>query len=220
MLDEACRQAVLWQKQGSNDAPLVMGVNLSPRQFQDPKLVAKVKHALQTSGLEPGCLKLEITESMMMLDSDLTATTLRELKQIGVHLAIDDFGTGYCSLNYLKRFPVDTLKIDRSFIDGLGKHPEDTAIVHAVITFAKALGLDVTAEGIETPDQLQRLTELDCEHGQGYHFSRPLTIEGMNALLAGDLPWYTAPEMGPEVASGQSTFALAPSRSSHVGVTE
>ncbi len=184
VLTEACRQAVVWQRAYACQPPLIMGVNLSPRQFQDPNLVANIAQTLHETGLDPRCLKIEITERMMMQDSEASDTTLRELKQLGVLLAIDDFGTGYCSLNYLKRFPVDTLKIDRSFINGLGHNPEDTAIVRAVIAFAKALSLSVTGEGIETAEQLAQLRTLECHRGQGYYFSRPLSSEACGALFA------------------------------------
>ncbi len=120
----------------------------------------------------------------MMEDSIQTGILLRELKLLNVELAIDDFGTGYCSLNYLKRFPVDTLKIDRSFVDGLGQNPEDTAIVRAVIAFAKALNLTVTGEGIETAYQVTELNALDCERGQGYYFSEPVPSQTLDKLLA------------------------------------
>lgn len=184
ILEEACRQAVTWHTQYPSDPPLIMSVNLSPRQFQEAHVVEMVAQALETTGLPPANLKLEITEGMMMQDSSVTATVLRELKLLGVELAIDDFGTGYCSLNYLKRFPVDTLKIDRSFINGLGQNAEDTAIVRAVIAFAKALNLSVTGEGVETADQVAELNALDCERGQGFFFGRPQPCEELDAWLS------------------------------------
>jgi EAL domain-containing protein (putative c-di-GMP-specific phosphodiesterase class I) len=189
VIEEACRQAVAWQQAYPELPPLTMGVNLSPRQFQDPQLVAKIERTLHESGLDPCCLKIEITERMMMQDSEITDATLRELKRLGVKLAIDDFGTGYCSLNYLKRFPVDTLKIDRSFINGLGHNTEDTAIVRAVIEFAKALSLNVTGEGIETAEQLAQLRDLECTRGQGYYFSKPLPSEAIGRLLGQSQQW-------------------------------
>lgn len=184
VLEEACRQAVTWQQSYPTETPLVVSVNLSPRQFQDAKLVQMVAQSLQMSGLAPACLKLEITESMMMQDSVATAQILRDLKRLGVQLAIDDFGTGYCSLNYLKRFPVDTLKIDRSFIYGLGRNPEDTAIVRAVIAFAKALNLSVTGEGIENAHQVAELNALLCDRGQGYFFGKPAPHEAVELWYA------------------------------------
>jgi EAL domain-containing protein (putative c-di-GMP-specific phosphodiesterase class I) len=162
-------------------------VNLSARQFQHPRLVADVTKALQESGLHPHHLELEITEGIALDHSEATVSALRELKNLGVRLAIDDFGTGYSALNYLKRYPVDTLKIDRSFVRGLGTDPEDMAIVHAVIAFARTLQLHVTAEGIETAEQLARLRALECERGQGYYFSRPVPGEEFGALYKSGL---------------------------------
>jgi diguanylate cyclase (GGDEF)-like protein len=189
VLTEACRQVVQWQAEYPNDQPLVISVNLSARQFQDPKLIEMISCTLEKTRLKPRCLKLEITESMMIQDSENTVSIIRNLKRLGVQLAIDDFGTGYCSLNYLKRFPVDTLKIDRSFISGLGQNPEDTAIVRAVIAFAKALALSITSEGVETSDQVRQLTTLECDRGQGYYFSKPLSCEAATRLLTGVTTW-------------------------------
>jgi hypothetical protein len=139
--------------------------------------VALVSLVLTDSGLDPRSLKLEITESVVMQDAPATLTTLHTLRDLGIRLAIDDFGTGYSSLGYLKRFPIDTLKIDRSFVEGITTDPEDTAIVQAVISVAKSLGLSVTAEGIETEEQLLRLRELGCDRGQGFYFGRPLAAD-------------------------------------------
>jgi EAL domain-containing protein (putative c-di-GMP-specific phosphodiesterase class I) len=150
-------------------------------------LVADVTQALQESGLQPEHLELEITEGIALDHSEATVGALRELKNLGVRLAIDDFGTGYSALNYLKRYPVDTLKIDRSFVRGLGTDPEDMAIVHAVIAFARTLQLHVTAEGIETAEQLARLRALECERGQGYYFSRPVPGEEFGVLYRNGL---------------------------------
>ncbi len=183
VLQEACRQAFSWHQYAPHDTPLIMAVNLSARQFGDPQLIMMIEETLRTTGLDAGCLKLEITESMMMQDSDQASATLGAIKALGVKLAIDDFGTGYCSLTYLQRFPVDTLKIDRSFITGLGHNPKDTAIVEAIIAFAKALKLTVTAEGIETVDQLTQMRILQCEQGQGYYFSKPLPAALMQKFL-------------------------------------
>src|SRR5205823_4228976 len=143
--------------------PLAVSVNLSVRQFQHPSLVEDVALVLRQTGLEPSRLVLEITEGIMMEAAEVSSAALQKLKDLGVRLAIDDFGTGYSSLSYLKRFPVDTLKIDRSFVDGLGRDPGDAAIVHAVIGLAHTLGLQVTAEGIETAEQLVRLQLAGCD---------------------------------------------------------
>ena len=177
VLTEACRQARLWQEQRPSDPPLTIGINLSARQLQDPDLIGLVSHVLADSGLDPRSLKFEITESVVMQDAPATLATLHTLRELGIRLAIDDFGTGYSSLGYLKRFPIDTLKIDRSFVEGIVTDPEDAAIVQAVISVAKSLGLSVTAEGIENEAQLRRLKELGCDRGQGFYFGQPLAAE-------------------------------------------
>jgi diguanylate cyclase (GGDEF)-like protein/PAS domain S-box-containing protein len=184
VLQQACEQARAWQAQYPSDSPVAMSVNLSARQFQNPTLVADIAQVLHQTGLQPTILKLEITESVVMRKAESTVATLRELKDLGMQLAIDDFGTGYSSLSYLKRFPVDTLKIDRTFVDGLGRDPHDTAIVEAVIALAKTLNLTVTGEGVETAEQRTRLGILGCDRGQGYYFARPLSTAAMNKLLA------------------------------------
>jgi diguanylate cyclase (GGDEF)-like protein len=184
VLTEACRQARAWQIEFPRTPALGMSVNLSAKQFQNPKLVEEITDALTMSGLDPACLKLEITESVVMQDVPATLAKLHELKELGVRLAIDDFGTGYSSLGYLKRFPVDTLKIDRSFVKGLSHEGGDSAIVRAVVTVAKSLNMDVTAEGIETDQQRLELKALGCDLGQGFLFGRPTTPEHLKPLLA------------------------------------
>jgi len=186
VLSEACRQARVWQIEYPTTPPLVMSVNLSAKQFQNPKLVEEITQALDESGLAASCLKLEITESTVMQDAPVTLTRLNELKELGVRLAIDDFGTGYSSLGYLKRFPVDTLKIDRSFVKGLSPDGGDSAIVRAVVTVAKSLNMDVTAEGVETEGQLAELRALGCDRWQGFLFARPVSPERVAPLLALD----------------------------------
>ncbi len=183
VIEEACRQLQEWRLPRPAEPCLVMSVNLSARQFDQPDLVEMIARALHASGLPPHALKLEITESIAMGDADSAVATLNALKALGVQIAIDDFGTGYSSLSYLKRFPVDTLKIDRSFVVGLGHDAENTAIVRAVIALAKSLGLSVTGEGIETAEQLHELQSLGCDQGQGYYFARPLTANAFGARL-------------------------------------
>ena len=183
VLDHVCRQVRDWQVAGGSAAHLMVSVNLSARQFHDPQLVQDVASILREADLSPSDLKLEITESAAMIEAEATEKVLRALKALGIQLAIDDFGTGYSSLAYLKRFPVDTLKIDRSFVDGLGEDPQDTAIVRSVVALAQALGLSVTAEGVETPVQQAQLRLLGCDHGQGYLFSRPLAADELEHLL-------------------------------------
>jgi diguanylate cyclase (GGDEF)-like protein len=184
VLTEACRQARVWQLEFPSIPPLVMSVNLSAKQFQHPSLVQEVTQALTESGLDAASLKLEITESVVMQDAMATLVKLKELKDLGIRLAIDDFGTGYSSLGYLKRFPVDTLKIDRSFVKGLSKDGNDSAIVRAVVTVAKSLNMDVTAEGVETDQQRVELKALGCDRGQGFLFARPADAEHVTPLLA------------------------------------
>jgi diguanylate cyclase (GGDEF)-like protein/PAS domain S-box-containing protein len=184
VLEEACRQLRAWRDDYPTVPPLVMSVNLSGRQFQNPGLVADVARTLHETSIDPACLKLEITESVLMSDVESAAETCAALKRLGVQLAIDDFGTGYSSLAQLKRLPFDTLKIDRAFVDGLGRDEQDIAIVNSVVNLAKTLNLSVTAEGIETAVQEAHLRSVGCERGQGYLFARPLPPETMAAMLA------------------------------------
>jgi diguanylate cyclase (GGDEF)-like protein len=182
-LREACREVAEWRRSHPALADLQVSVNLSACQFADDHLVDLVSSALAGSGLEPGALWLEITETAVMDDVERTIATLGALRGLGVHLAIDDFGTGYSSLSYLKRFPVDVLKIDRSFVDGMGTDSEDAAIVTAVVRMAHALGKEVVAEGIETAVQLAGLRDLGCRAGQGYLFSRPRPADVLRPWL-------------------------------------
>ncbi len=184
VLEKACRQAQAWQECYATEQPLVMCVNISARQFQHPELVLDVARVLQQTGLEPRCLQLEITESVVMEDVESTLVTLGGLRALGVQLAIDDFGTGYSSLSYLKRFSVDVLKIDRSFVEPLGGDAEDAVIVSGIISLARALNMQVVAEGVETAEQLAYLEGMGCDMVQGNYFSEPLPSEGASALLA------------------------------------
>ena len=200
---EACRQLRQWQTAGEG-APLVMSVNLSARQLQHPQLVDESRRAEESGSTRP--LRLEITGDSGHAGCAVHARQAQALKRLGVHLAIDDFGTGYSSLGYLKRFPVDTLKIDRSFVNGIGRDVEDTAIVRAVITVAKSLGLAVTAEGIESEAQLGELRALGCDRGQGYLFARPVPADRIPPLLAA-APWARAKvEQPPAFANGSTTI--------------
>lgn len=183
VLREACVQLRQWQAQFPQSPPLIMSVNLSGRQFSQPNLVQQVADSLQATGLDPHCLKLEITESVVMENATQAISMLQELKSLGVQLQIDDFGTGYSSLSYLHQFPTDTLKIDRSFVSRLGVGEGGVEIVQAIITLAHNLGMNVTAEGVETPEQLHELKRLQSEHGQGYLFSKPVTSQAAMALL-------------------------------------
>jgi diguanylate cyclase (GGDEF)-like protein len=184
VLDQACQQLAAWEAGDQRHPPLGLSVNLSPRQLRHPELPSRVAQALTSSGLDPHRLTLEITESSMVDDLGTAEATLQALRGLGVHVAVDDFGTGFSALGALKHYPVDSLKIDRSFVDGLGRDAQDTAIVHAVIAFAKTLGLRVTGEGIETAEQLEQLRALGCDHGQGYYFAKPLQHGSVQPFLA------------------------------------
>ncbi len=189
VLEEAVRQASLWEERYPSDPPRLISVNISGRQFQQRDLISTVLSALEKGDLEPRCLKLEITESVMMRDPKASLEAMTVFRGHRIHLVIDDFGTGYSSLSYLKRFPVDTLKVDKSFVDGLGKDPESTEIVKAVISMAQSLGMRVTAEGIETREQMELLRSLGCDQGQGYFLSRPLPAQTAEDLLMKNPRW-------------------------------
>ena len=185
VLEEACRQAREWNEQHpETDAPLKMSVNISARQLQRPdELVREVVRVLEETRLASGSLVLEITESMLMGDAEHNVDVLGRLKALGIGIAVDDFGTGYSNLAYLKRFPVDLLKVDKTFVDGLEDNPEDTAIVRAIVDLARAMGMRTVAEGIETTEQASLLRDLECEFGQGYYFSEPLPAAEASTLL-------------------------------------
>jgi diguanylate cyclase (GGDEF)-like protein/PAS domain S-box-containing protein len=185
VLNEACREGVLIQKRFERAQPLTISVNLSVRQLQSDSIVSDVRCALETSGLAPGSLVLEITESVMMSDTEFAVQRLRDLKELGVRLAMDDFGTGYSSLSYLSRFPVDILKMDRSFV-GAG---ENVALQSAIIALGASLELDVVAEGIELEEQERSLHDLGCEIGQGFLFARPMSSADLATFLAGRPEW-------------------------------
>ena len=182
VIEEACREAARWQRSFPDIPPLVVSVNLSARQI-DPGLVDVVARALSATAIEPETLCLEVTESLLMHDTDEAVAILRQLAGLGVSLSIDDFGTGYSSLSCLKRFPLHELKVDQSFVAGLGQNHQDTAIVAAVVAMAHALDLWVVAEGVETADQLQRLRTLGCEQAQGYYLARPGPSEAIDTML-------------------------------------
>ncbi len=185
VLREACRQTREWQKRFEGESPLCVSVNLSARHFNTPGLVEHVRRVLDESGIDAGCLKLEITESVLMSDADAVTGALRRLKDLGVELQLDDFGTGYSSLSYLHRFPVDALKVDRSFVSRIGPGGANSEIARAIVTMAHSLGMGVVAEGVETEAQAAELRSLACEYGQGFLFSRALDGEGAESLLSG-----------------------------------
>jgi EAL domain-containing protein (putative c-di-GMP-specific phosphodiesterase class I) len=183
VLDEACRQLGAWRADGSASDDLVMAVNISPRQLSAAGLSATVAATLERHGLPADRLCLEITESVIMADPASAMATLRELKALGVQLAIDDFGTGYSSLNYVREFPVDMLKIDKSFIDGLGNESSSSSLVATVLELARVLELKAVAEGVERPDQLEHLRALHCDFAQGFLFARPLDDTALREVL-------------------------------------
>jgi diguanylate cyclase (GGDEF)-like protein/PAS domain S-box-containing protein len=184
VLESACRQARIWQLKYPTTPPLFVSVNLSVKQFNQPGLVENISRLLAEMKLAPRCLKLEITETVFSENIDAAVELLTQLRALGVQLSIDDFGTGYSSLSYLQRFPIDTLKIDRSFVNGMMEKEENTQIVRTIVSLGQNLGMDVIAEGVETEDQLAMLRELECENGQGYLFSSPLEVSQADLYIS------------------------------------
>ena len=203
VLRAACRQNKAWQRAGLGY--LRVAVNLSIRQFAQPNLVQSIAATLQETALEPHYLDIELTESLLMADVEHTARILHGLKALGVHLSIDDFGTGYSSLSYLKRFPIDVLKIDRSFVNDITTNPDDAIIARSVISMAHNLRLQVIAEGVETQSQLAYLRHHGCDHMQGYYFSRPVATDAFQQLLTEGRTLLPAPE---EAAMQEQTLLL------------
>ncbi len=202
ILEEACRQGAKWQASSPAGLPIVISVNVSARQFE-PGLIDTVRRALTTTGMDPARLCLELTETALMHDVGAAVETLHALKALGVTISVDDFGTGYSSLTYLKQFPLDELKIDKSFVDGLVDDPENEAIVAAIIGMAHALGLSVVAEGVETEAQARKLQALGCEVAQGFYFSRPKPAAAIEDQLRQSLA---------EPSLDRSTIACGPVR--------
>ena len=181
VLERACAQCAAWHELGH---PLNISVNVSARQLERTELIDEVRTALHNSGLDPAALTLEITETVLMRKPETTALLLVELKELGVRIAVDDFGTGYSSLAYLRQFPVDSLKIDRTFITGLTLSSEAHALTHTLIQLGKALGLETLAEGVEERDQVRALQREGCDLAQGFLFARPLTPDALERLLS------------------------------------
>ena len=204
VLNDACHQAARWVAETPDHTDLLVTVNLSARQVGDDQIVQQVSAALAASGLEPHRLVLEITETVLMHDRDAAAATLWLLKGLGVRIAIDDFGTGYSSLAYLRRFPIDMLKVAREFVDGLGRDAHDDVITHAIVELANTLGLLTVAEGIETTQQSETLAALGCDIAQGYLFSRPIEADAARQVMAATawpalgMPIRPALEAGPQ----------------------
>ena len=184
LLREACQHLRSWQSEFPSDSPLTMSVNITSREFVQPDLVSEIRKSLEQTGVDPGCLQLEIIETIAMGDAEKSGHVLAQLKALGVRLSIDDFGTGYSSLSRLRRIPVDTLKIDRAFISNMDTDPENREIVRAIIVLAHNLGLKVVAEGTEKEEHIDLLKQFNCEMAQGYLFSRPADDQAMLKLLA------------------------------------
>jgi diguanylate cyclase (GGDEF)-like protein len=193
VLTEACKQAKFLQDMLPGSDPLTMSVNVSVKQLHQKDLVVTINQALSDSGLDPSLLMLEITESVLMIDTDATIAKLHELKELGIRLAVDDFGTGYSSLSYLSRFPVDVLKIDRSFVSQVTANGQGSALGAAIVSLGETLKLQTVAEGIERPDQLKRFVELGCMMAQGFLVAKPMDIDGTLEFLR--------PSIGGEVSS-------------------
>ena len=188
VLRQACEQTHRWHLHNPQERPLTISVNISARQFMQNDFVAQVDNVLRDTGIQPSALTLEMTESVTMGNAERTIRVVKELKELGVQLSIDDFGTGYSSLSYLCRFPIDLLKIDRSFVSDLERSSESREIVRTIITLARNLGIEVIAEGIETLEQLDHLKQLDCQLGQGFYFSEPVDSHTAMSLLFGTGP--------------------------------
>jgi EAL domain-containing protein (putative c-di-GMP-specific phosphodiesterase class I) len=183
VIEQACKQWQRWQHIFESEAPVIVSVNLSLRQLEEPDLVERVRDILAENGMEASNLKLEITESALLTEMPSVVSQLGRLRAMGVRLAIDDFGTGYSSLTYLKNLPVHSVKIDQSFVRNMEEDDASLLIVQAIVTLAHDLGLDVTAEGVETRKQLDHLEKLGCDRGQGFYLSEPLPAETIDALL-------------------------------------
>jgi EAL domain-containing protein (putative c-di-GMP-specific phosphodiesterase class I) len=184
VIDEACRQAAIWRDAFTRQGPLAISVNVSAKQFSSDDLLDQIRDALKAFYLNPEYLHVEITESAIMSSPEVATVTLMELRRMGIEVHLDDFGTGYSSLGYLQRFPVDTLKIDRSFIGMSGKGVGNPEIVQTITSLARNLSLKTTAEGVETLEQLDQLRSLNCTNPQGYYFARPLTPAAASTLIA------------------------------------
>jgi EAL domain-containing protein (putative c-di-GMP-specific phosphodiesterase class I) len=199
VLKEACAQNMAWQRRGLR--PVSMAVNLSPRQFVDENLLQDIDEALAASGMSPVLLQLEVTESMMMRNVSRAIKVLDAIQSRGIRLAIDDFGTGYSSMSLMKQFPIDTIKIDRSFVRDLPDDSEDRAIAQAIISMGKALGMTIVAEGVETPEQETFLRNHGCDEMQGFLLSRPVTPEQLADLLR-PAPLLVSPPLQPTKDNG------------------
>ncbi len=187
VLENACGQEVNWHGKFRREPPLFISVNVSPKYFRHPNLVPNIEQVLRTTGLQPDRLWLEVTEKVSAADDESAIAILKNLHALGVHLSLDDFGTGYSALNYLARFPIDSLKIDRSFVKMIGVQAESLKIIEMIKTLANHLGLILVAEGVETPEQVKFLQSIHCEYGQGFFFAKPLNVQAATRHLAGTI---------------------------------
>jgi EAL domain-containing protein (putative c-di-GMP-specific phosphodiesterase class I) len=207
VLEDAVRHWAGWRARHPERVPPVLHVNLSPRQLDQQEFLGFVHHVLTRYGMEPGQVCVELTETVLMEDLERRRSPLTELRDLGLRIALDDFGTGYSSLTYLKRFPVDCIKIDQSFVAGVAADAYDAAIVQSVIDLAHAVGLSVVAEGVETPEQLARLRQMGCDQAQGYLFSKPRPAQDLDALLTTVYPLTPLVPAEPFVAQATDTGA-------------
>jgi EAL domain-containing protein (putative c-di-GMP-specific phosphodiesterase class I) len=207
---EACAQNMAWQRRGLR--PVSMAVNLSPRQFIDQDLLQNIDAALVASGMSPALLQLEVTESMMMRDVSRAIKVLDAIQSRGIRIAIDDFGTGYSSMSLMKQFPIDTIKIDRSFVRDLPDDTEDQAIAQAIISMGRALGMTIVAEGVETVEQETFLRAHGCDEMQGFLFSRPLPPDQLADLLR-PTPRLVSPPLQPAAGSDSDQSSVRQSGS-------
>jgi diguanylate cyclase (GGDEF)-like protein/PAS domain S-box-containing protein len=189
VMQEACQQIKIWNDKYGLDLPFTISVNISGKQFSHPNLIENITDIIENSNIESNTLKLEITESTIMENAENARAMLQQLRDLNIQLQIDDFGTGYSSLSYLHRFPVNTLKVDRSFVSRIGSDDENVEIVKTIISLAKNLNMQSIAEGIETIEQCEKIRELECEYGQGYYFSRPVSVEEIEELLNKNPTW-------------------------------
>ena len=213
ILSEACGQLSRWRWRSAVNRSLIISVNLSSKHFTQPDLVEQVKLTLEETGLDPRCLKLELTESAVMENAQAATEALLSLRQLGIQLSIDDFGTGYSSLSYLHKFPIDTLKIDRSFVSRMGENGENTEIVRTILTLAENLGLDVIAEGVETVDQLEKLRQYGCRYAQGFLFAKPMPVGEIDEKMKTQQSWlpqgvFSLPHGIPVPSSTGRLFAI------------
>ena len=192
VLEQACSQIRAWQDEFGLEASLAISVNVSKRQVVEPGLVQTVKEILEDTGVDGRCLKLEITETVIMANPDSITEVLHKLRELGVQIHMDDFGTGYSSLSYLHRFPIDVLKIDREFMSTMNANKDYAGIVHTIVVLAHNLNMEVIVEGVETRDQLSQLIALDCDHAQGFYFAEALDPDKAKELLVSRPHWIPA----------------------------